>query len=317
MKSRTLEKVAAVSCALILTVGVLRSTVMARAQEASEDAVTPEPTFVVVDLSGISFSGEETEPAPETSTPYIEVTDNRSSVPLSVDGEIVSECTVIGGVPCVGAVEFCRALGMEVTGQVSGGSFSLTGDIDLQARDGDIYFVCCGRYLYVENGVTIRDGQAMLPVEELAKCLNVSAAWDRVRWEVVVSSAGLVPLENGRTYYDETDVYWLSHVIYAEAGSQSLKGQIAVGNVVLNRVASEEFLGQDDVYSVIFAKNQFEVVINGMIYMQPDDTAVIAAKLALEGYDVTNGSTYFATFFFGEGYECVMWIEDHCFMTEA
>ena len=68
---------------------------------------------------------------------------------------------------------------------------------------------------------------------------------------------------------------------------------------------------------MIFAKNQFEVVINGMIYMEPGDMSVIAAKLALEGYDVCGGSTYFATFDFGEGYECVMWIEDHCFMVEA
>ena len=30
-----------------------------------------------------------------------------------------------------------------------------------------------------------------------------------------------------------------------------------------------------------------------------------------------NGATYFATYDFGEGYECIMWIEDHCFMTEA
>ena len=90
-----------------------------------------------------------------------------------------------------------------------------------------------------------------------------------------------------------------------------------MGDVVLNRVASDEFAGQNTVYDVIFAKNQFEVVINGMIYMEPSDTAVKAAKLALEGYDVTNGSTYFATFFFGDGYECVMWIEDHCFMVEA
>ena len=177
--------------------------------------------------------------------------------------------------------------------------------------------IVIGREVSKKDGVRLQDGRALLPMEAMAKCLGVAAEWDRVQWTVSVTANGVSPLESGRTYYDETDVYWLSHVIYAEAGNQSLRGQIAVGNVVMNRVASDKFPGQDSVYDVIFAKNQFEVVINGMIYMEPGDAAVIAAKLALEGYDICGGATYFATFDFGEGYECVMWIEDHCFMVEA
>ena len=322
MKGRTLEKLAALACALLLTAGVMRGTVLAQAEEASGEPEAPEAAFVVVDLDGaagdVSFSGEElSTPAAATAAPRLEVTDNRSSVPLTVNGQSAGECPIIGGVPYAGAESFCRALGMDVTAQLADGVFTLAGGIDLRAQDGDIYFTCNGRYLYVEDGVSVQGGQALLPLSELARCLNVSAAWDRVGWGIEVTAGEIVPLQSGDTYYDETDVYWLSHVIYAEAGSQSLRGQIAVGSVVMNRIASDEFPGQDDVYSVIFAKNQFEVVVNGMIYMQPDETAVIAAKLALEGYDVTDGSTYFATFFFGDGYEVVMWIEDHCFMIEA
>lgn len=319
MKGRTVEKIAALACALLLTAGVMRGTVLARAEEASGEPEVQDAAFVVMDLDGVTdFSGEGlSTPAAATAAPRLEVTDNRSSVPLAVNGESVGECPIIGGVPYVSAEAFCRALGMGVSAQATDGVFTLAGDIDLRAQDGDIYFVCNGRYLYVEDGVSVQGGQALLPLSELARCLNVSAAWDRVGWGIDVTADGVVPLESGSAYYDETDLYWMSHVIYAEAGSQSLLGQIAVGNVVMNRLASEEFPEQDDVYSVIFAKNQFEVVVNGMIYMQPDDTAVIAAKLALEGYDVTDGSLYFATFFFGEGYEVVMWIEDHCFMVEA
>ena len=319
MKGRTVEKIAALACALLLTAGVMRGTVLARAEEASGEPEVQDAAFVVMDLDGVAdFSGEGlSTPAAATAAPRLEVTDNRSSVPLTVNGESVGECTIIGGVPYVSAEAFCRALGMGVSAQASDGVFTLAGDIDLRAQDGDIYFICNGRCLYAEDGVSVQGGQALLPLSELARCLSVSAAWDRVGWGIDVTADGVVPLESGSAYYDETDLYWLSHVIYAEAGTQSLLGQIAVGNVVMNRLASEEFPGQDDVYSVIFAKNQFEVVVNGMIYMQPDDTAVIAAKLALEGYDVTDGSLYFATFFFGEGYEVVMWIEDHCFMVEA
>ena len=319
MKGRILEKTAAVACALIITVGVMRGAVLAKAEEVPEEPTAPDATFVILDMnSGSPFeSASPDEAGPAVASPRVEVTDNRTSVPISVNGEPAGECSIIGGLPYVSAERFCRALGLNVTGSAADGVFTLTGDIDLQAKDGDIFFVCRGRYLYVADGVRVQNGQVLLPVEELAKCLGVSAAWDRAAWIVSVTADEVVPLESGSTYYDDNDVYWLSHVIYAEAGSQSLLGQIAVGSVVLNRVASDKFPGQDDIYSVIFAKNQFEVVINGMIYMQPDDTAEIAAKLALEGYDVTDGSTYFATFFFGDGYECVMWIEDHCFMTEA
>ena len=45
-------------------------------------------------------------------------------------------------------------------------------------------------------------------------------------------------------------------------------------------------------YDVIFEKNQFDVVINGMIYMEPEESACVAACLALEGVDVTDGSLY-------------------------
>ena len=323
MKGRWLEKMAAVVCALVLAVGVM-SGAFANAEEPTDEPAAPEATFVVLDLELGADASAADAVLTVTETPYaatlssqVEVTDNRSSIPLMVNGARAGECLILDGIPCVGAEQFCRALGLEVSSSFADGVYTLTGGVQIEARADDIYFVCNGRYLLAEDGVQIRGGQAYLPVEAMAKCLNVSAAWDRVGWTISVAAESVVPLESGSSFYDETDVYWLSHVIYAEAGNQSLRGQIAVGNVVLNRIADESFTDQDSVYDVIFAKNQFEVVINGMIYMDPSDEAVAAAKLALEGYDVCGGATYFATFDFGEGYECVMWIGDHCFMTEA
>ena len=75
---------------------------------------------------------------------------------------------------------------------------------------------------------------------------------------------------------------------------ESLEGQIAVGNVVLNRVKSREF--PDTVYGVIFDGRwggQFEPVRNGTIYQTPTQLSVIAAKLCLEGADVARESLYF------------------------
>ena len=326
MKGRYLEKLAAVVCALTLTAGVM-SGAFAKAEEPSDEPEAPESTFVVLDpelddeasAADAEAAGEQiasdTEAQDLSDRP--EVTDNRDTVPLLVNGQEAGECPIRGGIPYVGVESFCRALGMNVAGGLVGDTYILAGELELQARADDIYFTCNDRCLLAEDGVFFLDGQAYLPVEAMAKCVGVSAAWDRVLWNISVTADAVYPLQSGDEFYDETDVYWLSHVIYAEAGSQSLRGRIAVGNVVLNRVVSDEFPGQDSVYDVIFEKNQFEVVVNGMIYMEPDDDAVIAAKLALEGYDVCGGATYFATFDFGEGYECVMWIGDHCFMVSA
>ena len=295
MKSRWLEKTAAVLCAICLAVGVMSGVVFARDEEpggASGEIALPEATFVIVD-----------EASEEAETVVTEVTDNRNVLPLSVNGEQVSTCVLIDGVPFVNPEVLLSALGAEA--------------VSVEAEIGAEYFVCNGRYFYVDGGVPSVGGELRLPVEQLAECLGIVVVWDRVQWTMSVEAGEYALPESGDAYYNETDLYWLSRVIYAEAGNQSLEGQIAVGNVVLHRVASEDFAGQDTVYDVIFAKNQFDVVANGMIYMEPSESAVIAAKIALEGCDVVSGAEYFATFDFGEGYECVAWIGDHCFMAAA
>lgn len=292
MKSRWLEKAAAVSCAVCLAVGVMSGVVFAREEPSSEEIALPEATFVVVDTASEEVSAENAE-----------ITDNRNTIPLVVNGQVAGACEMVDGVPYVGAEEFCRALGAE--------------NVPLEAEAGMEYFVCNGRYFYIEGGVPSVGGRVCLPVEDMAKCLGVTAIWDQIQWTISVDADGVTLLESGETYYNETDLYWLSRVIYAEAGNQSLAGQIGVGNVVMNRLADESFGEHNTVYDVIFAKNQFEVVINGMIYMEPDESAEIAAKLALEGCDVVSGATYFATHDFGEGYECVVWLGDHCFMSAA
>ena len=71
-------------------------------------------------------------------------------------------------------------------------------------------------------------------------------------------------------------------------------GQIAVGNVVLNRVASPEF--PNTIWGVIFDRRygvQFTPVANGTVYATPTESAVIAARLCLEGVTVSQRALYF------------------------
>ncbi|WP_303740621.1 peptidoglycan-binding protein [Lutispora saccharofermentans] len=92
-----------------------------------------------------------------------------------------------------------------------------------------------------------------------------------------------------------TDLYWLSRIINAEAGAESYKGKVAVGNVIMNRVNSNEF--PDTVKGVIFEYYQgipqFSPVAEGTIYNTPDADSIAAAKEALSGSKPVGNCTYF------------------------
>lgn len=72
-------------------------------------------------------------------------------------------------------------------------------------------------------------------------------------------------------------------------------GQIAVGNVVLNRTEDGSFPGYM-VYGVIFDRKngtQFSPVSSGTIYNDPTEDAVRAAKIVLEGVEVVEDALFF------------------------
>jgi N-acetylmuramoyl-L-alanine amidase len=64
--------------------------------------------------------------------------------------------------------------------------------------------------------------------------------------------------------------------------------------VVLNRVRSTSY--PNTVYGVIFDRKygtQFSPVSFGTIYQKPTESAVLAAKICLEGYSVTDTALFF------------------------
>ena len=91
--------------------------------------------------------------------------------------------------------------------------------------------------------------------------------------------------------YTNSDTYLLARCIYAEARGESYTGQVAVGAVVLNRVESAQF--PNTVAGVIYQKNAFTAVNDGQINLTPDQTAINAAKDAMNGWDPTGGCLYY------------------------
>lgn len=77
----------------------------------------------------------------------------------------------------------------------------------------------------------------------------------------------------------------LYRVVYAEAGVEPYEGQVAVAQVILNRVKDERF--PNTITGVVYQKHQFEVVANKMLYDRtPSETTKRAVHDALNGKNV-------------------------------
>jgi N-acetylmuramoyl-L-alanine amidase len=160
-------------------------------------------------------------------------------------------------------------------------------------KDGASYIVANGRYLYTASPIFMKYGVMYAPVMLLAKAFDARINWSNATSSFYITS-GSGGILSGDLYYREDEVYWLSKIINAESGGEILKGKIAVGNVILNRVRSKYF--PNTIYSVIFDRKngvQFSPVANGTIYKNPNSESVIAAKICLEGYSIDTGILYF------------------------
>lgn len=151
------------------------------------------------------------------------------------------------------------------------------------------------RYITV-NGVRqnapgvifLKDGSTYVPLRVLGEALGAQVEWDP--W----MSGAAVTSQNFALPGSASDFYWLSRIISAESQGEPLEGQIAVGNVVLNRVASREF--PNTIPDVIFDRNhavQFEPVSNGTVCQDPTAQSVQAARLVLTGSTAVEGALYF------------------------
>ena len=180
------------------------------------------------------------------------------------------------------------------------------GQVSLSARPGAQYIEVNDRALYVSCGVRVVNGQSVLPLRLLEQALGGTVTWDETQG---VARLELRGARAARAEYPREDLYWLARIISAEIRGEPLEGQIAVGNVVLNRVGSERY--PDTIKEVIFDRNhgvQFEPVENGTVYDEPAANSVLAAKLVLEGANVVGESLYF----FAPALSAGSWIVNNC-----
>jgi N-acetylmuramoyl-L-alanine amidase len=91
--------------------------------------------------------------------------------------------------------------------------------------------------------------------------------------------------------FSSSDVYLLARTIYAEGRGEPYTGQVAIGAVVLNRVRDKAF--PNTISGVVYQKYAFTAVSDGQINLTPNDTAMKAARDALNGWDPTGGALYY------------------------
>ena len=95
----------------------------------------------------------------------------------------------------------------------------------------------------------------------------------------------------GANGYSSSDVYLLAKTIYAEGRGEPYTGQVAIGAVVLNRVRSNDF--PNTIAGVVYQKHAFTAVTDGQINLTPNETAMKAARDAINGWDPTGGAIYY------------------------
>ena len=284
------------------------------ASEVADTIVEPEKSDVIEPAVDVSEPAEEMQ---EEIEEVIEIPVSTS--PFYLEGEQLTELVYqnIAGTYYVTVESFMTSIDTESMveeedGTATASAAAVTEIVDVSAEDtsgemanieeetlnfraeaGDCYVVANGRYLYVETLVQTIEGKVAVPVRTLAEVFNLDVGYDTVTRYILLEKqdgSGAYILD-GESYYDENILYWLSRIIYSESGNQSMEGQIAVGNVVMNRLNSPMF--PNTIKGVLFQKNQFSPAMSGSIYRTPRAMSVVAAKLVMDGAVVLEDALFF------------------------
>ncbi len=240
-------------------------------------------------LPSLAAGDGGTTPREERSAHRV-ITVMRSGEPIPVDARLVGNTTYVG------LRSFTDALGdYRIAWNAKTRTATVTGvGMTLTASDLGLVTMANGRALYHESPARILpNGSLYIPVRVLTKAFGLSLEWDGVNYAIDLSGR-VTHIESGDRFYNKDDLNWLSRIISAESRGEPLLGQIAVGNVVLNRVRSPMY--PNTIYGVIFDRKhgvQFSPILNGSIYTAPYLLSVTAAKICLEGTSLDDRILFF------------------------
>jgi len=149
--------------------------------------------------------------------------------------------------------------------------------------------------IMMNSNALMYNDRLYVPVRFISDCFGGVTKWDNFLKNAHLTFQGVsVPKSMINYGYTDDDVLWLGRIIEAESAGEPINGKTAVGNVVLNRVKSNDF--PNTIYGVIFDRKhgiQFQPIINGSIYNTPGHDSISAAKYALKGSRPVGNCLYF------------------------
>lgn len=239
-------------------------------------------------VAALCFTGSASTAMPSDAAP--------TSVYLNGREILEGECMLLSSITYVPLRSLCELLtdcvidwnARTSTATVTAAHLTLT------VQSGALYITANGRCFYTVGAVKNLGGRLYVPIRPLARAFDLELEWNAARRCVELDGTGKNVLAAQKASYEADAVYWLSRIISAEAGGEPFLGQIAVGNVVLNRVRSSSY--PNTIWGVIFDRKhgtQFSPVAIGTIYQPPTESAIAAAKICLEGYEVAGGALFF------------------------
>jgi N-acetylmuramoyl-L-alanine amidase len=150
------------------------------------------------------------------------------------------------------------------------------------------------RYM-MDTAPFLTEGRTYIPLRHVAALMDAKVNWDadEMLVELVrVEEVDLDSMFSEAEEYTEEEFMLLAKLVQVEAGHESYEGQLAVANVILNRVKHSKF--PNSIHDVIYSGKQFPPAHNGLLdKSQPNDSVLKAVKDALNGKNNVEDAVYF------------------------
>ena len=284
-----LRGVSAVS-ATLMSLSFLASPISASAEVGKDESLAQRSSITELSESSVK-AGKVDYNLPGVASKDVSAHERRT---LFVNGKkLSSPALTINETVYVPLEEFISSVTETRYSYSSGTSTVKAAGLTLSASNGGYVIYANDRPLFsFSPTVRMSNGTVYVPASALERATGIkrwTVASDRVTFGGTYS-----PLLSASRYYREDEVYWLSKIISAESSGESLLGQIAVGDVIMNRVKSTQF--PNTIYGVIFDRKwgvQFSPTADGRIHNSPTYTSVLAAKICLEGVSLSDNAIYF------------------------
>lgn len=116
-------------------------------------------------------------------------------------------------------------------------------------------------------------------------------AADGIAGQETLAALGMSGAESGASAAQSGEVDLLARVISAEARGEPYSGQVAVGAVILNRISHPSF--PNTLAGVVYQPGAFSCMDDGQIDQPVAESAVRAAREAMNGTDPSGGAIYY------------------------